>query len=206
VRTIAITERKLVVVEGNDDKRFFEALLKHLELTNVQCIALGGRDEMRKTETWRALMATPGFSGLEAIAIIRDADESPQSAFQSLRDILGNVGLPQPAAPFQVQHSAPKVCILIMPDAHSQGELEDLCLRALTGKPVLECVEQFLQCVQQREGLLPRKLSKAKLYAYLSCREEAGRRIGEAAEAGDIPLDSQHFQQVIRAFHEVFAF
>jgi len=205
VRTIAITERKLVVVEGNDDKRFFEALLKHLQLTNVQCIALGGRDEMRKTETWRALMATPGFSGLEAIAIIRDADESPQSAFQSLRDILGNVGLPQPAAPFQVQHSAPKVCILIMPDAHSQGELEDLCLRALTGKPVLECVEQFFQCVQQHGDSLPPKIAKAKLHAYLSSRKEPGRRIGEAAEAGDIPLDSQAFQQVIQVLKSVFA-
>jgi hypothetical protein len=205
VRNISITERKLLVVEGNDDKRFFEALLRHLKISGVQCIAIGGRDEMRKVETWRALTATPGFSQVEAVAIIRDADASAQSAFQSLRDVLGNVGLPQPSAPFQVQLSTPKVCVMILPDADSQGELEDLCLRALTGKPVLECVEQFFQCVQQHGDSLPPKIAKAKLHAYLSSRKEPGRRIGEAAEAGDIPLDSQAFQQVIQVLKSVFA-
>jgi hypothetical protein len=162
VRNISITERKLLVVEGNDDKRFFEALLRHLKISGVQCIAIGGRDEMRKVETWRALTATPRFSQVEAVAIIRDADASAQSAFQSLRDVLGNVGLPQPSAPFQVQLSTPKVCVMILPDAESQGELEDLCLRALAGKPVLECIEQFFQCVQQREGLTTTRAFKSE--------------------------------------------
>ncbi|MGC8785609.1 MAG: DUF3226 domain-containing protein [Armatimonadota bacterium] len=205
MRTIQVTSRKLVVVEGKDDERFFSALLRQIGLTDVQCIGLGGKDEMGKTETWRAVVATPGFAELEALAIVRDADDNPQGAFQSVKDTLRNVGLSPPSAPFRIQQGTPKVCVIILPDVGSKGELEDLCLQSLAGEPVMECVEQFWECVQQREKHPPRKVSKAKLHAYLSCRREPGRRLGEAAEAGDIPLGSQAFDRVKQALRDLFA-
>lgn len=194
-----------MVVEGKDDERFFNALLRHIGLTDVQCIGLGGKDEMGKTERWKALMLTPGFTQVEALAVVRDADDNPQGAFRSITDTLRNVGLPLPSAPFRTEQGTPKICIIILPDVGSKGELEDLCLQSLAGEPVMECVEQFGECVQRREKHPPRKVSKAKLHAYLSSRREPGRRLGEAAEAGDIPLSSQAFDRVKQALRDLFA-
>lgn len=204
MRTIQITSRKLVVVEGKDDERFFSTLLRQVGLTDVQCIGLGGRDEMGKTETWKAIVATPGFAAVEALAIVRDADDNPQGAFQSVTDTLRKVGLPSPSAPFQIGQGTPRVCVIILPDAGDKGDLEDLCLRSLANEPVMECVEQFWECVQRREKHPPRKVSKAKLHAYLSSRSEPGRRLGEAAEAGDIPLSSQAFDRVKQTLQQLF--
>lgn len=205
MRTVQITSRKLVVVEGKDDERFFGALLKQVGLTDVQCIALGGKDEMGKADRWRALKATPGFAEVAALAIVRDADDNPQGAFESIKDTLRNVNLPDPSAPFQIQQGTPRVCIIILPDAGAMGALEDLCLQAVAGEPAMECVEQFWECIQQREKHPPRKVSKAKLHAYLSSRKEPGRRLGEAAEAGDIPLDSQAFDNIRQVLQNLFA-
>ncbi len=203
--TVQVDKRKLVVVEGKDDERFFNALLRQIGLTDVQCIGLGGKDEMGKTERWKSLMLTPGFAQVEALAVVRDADDNPQGAFQSITDTLRNVGLPPPSAPFRTEQGTPKICVIILPDVGSKGELEDLCLQALSNEPVMECVEQFWECVQQREKHPARKVSKAKLHAYLSSRREPGKRLGEAAEAGDIPLDSQAFDGVKQALRDLFA-
>ncbi len=205
MRTTQVTSHKLVVVEGKDDERFFIALLRQIGLTDVQCIGLGGKDEMGKAETWKAIVATPGFAKVEALAIVRDADDNPQGAFQSVTDTLRNVGLPSPSAPFRIEQGALRVCVIILPDAGDKGDLEDLCLQALAEEPVMECVEQFWECVQRREKHPPRKVSKAKLHAYLSSRREPGRRLGEAAEAGDIPLSSQAFDRVKKALRDLFA-
>lgn len=187
MRTVQITSRKLVVVEGKDDERFFGALLKQAGLADVQCIGLGGKGEIGKAERWRALAFSPGFAEIEALAIVRDADDDPQSAFQSVKDTLRNVNLPQPSAPFQVQQGTPRVCVIILPDAGSRGALEDLCLQALAQESVMQCVEQFWECVQQQGEHLPRHISKAKLHTYLSSRREPGRRLGEAAESRGHP-------------------
>jgi hypothetical protein len=57
-------------------------------------------------------------------------------------------------------------------------------------------VEQYFQCLHQQGVPEPRNLSKAKVQVFLASREEAGKRLGEAAQAGYLPLEHEAFEEV----------
>lgn len=73
--------------------------------------------------------------------------------------------------------------------------LEDICLKAVAQDPAMFCVEQYFQCLQQQGLSVPSNTSKAKVQVFLASRPEAGKRLGEAAQAGYWPWDDEAFAQ-----------
>lgn len=194
IRPIEILKSRVIVVEGKEDKLFFDALINHLSLNDIQVLDIGGKTELRKyLET---MIITPGFDGVRSLGITRDANSNPKAALQSIRDALRSVRLPVPEkalAPFGDQ---PKVTILILPSESTPGMLEDLCLQAVMQDPAMFCVDQYFQCLQQRGLHLPSKISKAKVQVFLGSRPEPGKLLGVAAQAGYWPFDVEAFTQV----------
>src|SRR5699024_5370301 len=94
-----ISKTKLLLVEGKDELAFFQELIKRNEILSlkkddIQIVSLGGVQKF-KTEL-EALKNRTGFENVKSMAIIRDADESKESALQSLRKILSNTGFSAP--------------------------------------------------------------------------------------------------------------
>jgi hypothetical protein len=78
-----ITKPKLLVGEGVDEVRFFEALLAHLGIRDIQVMEFGGKT--RLAGFLRTLVAPiPGYDQLISLAITRDADLDATGAFQSV--------------------------------------------------------------------------------------------------------------------------
>jgi hypothetical protein len=72
-RTLAIVERKLLLVEGKDEVNFFTAALRdHLNLVGIQVIDYSGKT--RLSGFLRTLAADPVFASVTGIGVIRDAD------------------------------------------------------------------------------------------------------------------------------------
>jgi len=188
---IEIKQPHLLFVEGKEDKYFFEALVEGMEVTNVQIEDYGGKDNLRKS--LRALKTSHGFYRLASLGVVRDADEDPHAAFQSVRDALMGAGLPVPHKPLEIVPEKPAVAVIILPDSSSKGSLEDLCLRAFADDAAMGCVENFFQCLNERTHCLPNYISKAKIQVFLASRPRP-LRLGEAAEAGYLPLDAKAFQ------------
>lgn len=195
LKTISISESNILVVEGDEDKVFFEALRQHLGLFRIQIMPIGGKTRLRNN-----LMAlckqSKFFQTVRSLGIIRDADDNPQAAFQSVCNGLQAAGLPVPDRPLARVGSNPSVMVMILPDINTPGALEDLCLQAVANDPALPCVEQYFECLKQRTSSFPKKLAKAKIQAFLASRVEAGKRLGEAAQAGYWPWDSRVFDQL----------
>lgn len=190
---IDIQHPHLLIVEGEEDKRFFEALIEYMKLTDVQVLAYCGKTNLRKF--LRALVASSGFLKLISLGVVRDADENPQAAFQSVCDALKYVGLPTPHKPLEIAGKKPAVTVIILPEPDSPGSLEDLCLKAVADHPAMTCVDKFFECLKKRGLCLPDNMSKAKVQAFLASKHRP-LRLGEAAEAGYWPLDHQVFQPV----------
>src|SRR5258708_735205 len=89
-----IEKRKLLAGEGRDETEFFDALLKHLEVTDVQVVDYGGKRKMK--DFLAALPRIPGFAELQSLGITRDADDNPDGARQSIDDAIANAKFPQP--------------------------------------------------------------------------------------------------------------
>ncbi|MFQ6116040.1 MAG: DUF3226 domain-containing protein [bacterium] len=185
---IEITRSRILVVEGKDEELFFSGLINHF-------LGIGGKDKLRRN--LKALKSAPNFAQVVSLGLVRDADENPTAAFQSVRDALRAEKLPAPEHPIEPAGYSPQVTIMILPDESTPGMLEDLCLRAVARDPAMHCVEQYFQCLQERYRIpLPHKMSKAKVHVFLASRSEPDRRLGEAAKAGYWPWDNEAFERL----------
>jgi hypothetical protein len=191
---VKIEKPNVLVVEGREEELFFGALIKHLELQNIQIMPIGGKGKLRGN--LKALAQSPGFSEVIFLGVVRDADANPDTAFQSVRDALQAAGLPTPECPLLPVGEKPRVAVLILPEVDAPGMLEDLCLRAIAQDPAVLCVEQYFKCLQQEGLSLPDNMSKAKVQVFLASRRKAGLRLGEAAQAGYWPWNENAFEQV----------
>lgn len=93
-----ITKPRVLIVEGDDEVRFFSALINRAGLDDIQIFSLGGVQKLQRRLPL-LLKKTPRKTDIQSIGIVRDADNSFTGAFQSICDILQNNGLPVPTEP-----------------------------------------------------------------------------------------------------------
>ena len=194
-RPISITKPKQLLVEGRDEEGVFEALLSHLEIDDIEVRNYQGKNNFRTF--LNVFLNTPGYSQVRSIGIVRDADNSAEAAFQSVRDSLNSLNLPMPDSVQTPAVGSIRVAVFIMPGVGQCGALETLCLSALEDDPAMGCVSDFMQCIQQSVVKVPKTLAKAKIHAFLASREDPELRLGEAALRGYLPWDDAAFAKVI---------
>ncbi len=185
---VTLDRSKLLIGEGVEDQRLFQALLRHLGLNGeIQVLSYGGKPKLGPF--LRTLRATHGFSKLVSLGVTRDSDASETATRGS---VLGFIA----AAAFPVELH---VNNFILPGGGRDGALEDLCLDALAGEAVWPCVEEFMLCRQRVVGAWPHSAvpAKGKIQAWLSTQAKPGARLGEAAEQGLIPFDSAAFTPLV---------
>ncbi len=145
-----ITERRVIFVEGPRDREFFDAYLRYLGRRDVQVIPMGGKERL-KAEL-RVLVRGPDFNRVDALLIVRDADESEQSAFTAIQAALADASVSAhdgplfgiPERPLVFAHGKPKVGAVIMPGGGRSGALEELLLEAAFDDPVLALAVEFI--------------------------------------------------------------
>lgn len=85
-----LTKPKLLLGERGEEVLFFDQLLSHLGITEVQVEQYGGKSRLR--DFLKTLPIRPGFSQVDSIGITRDADDNPDGAFQSICGSLEQAG------------------------------------------------------------------------------------------------------------------
>lgn len=139
-----------LLVEGNDQRNFFEVLVKHLSLRDIQIHDFGGVTELGGF--LRAFVDMPNFSAVRSIGIVRDAERSATGALQSIQSSLANAGLPVPNNPAGRASAAPAVTTLILPGGNRHGMLETLLSDSFANSPVEHCIDDFFDCVEASPG------------------------------------------------------
>ena len=193
--SLRIEHAKHVIVEGQDEIRVFGSMLKYLNIPDMQVHEIGGYSKLRQfLKTFRAL---PEFALVRSLAIVVDADSNSINRARGIRDALSAVAMPIPSAPLVVASDDNlKVIYLIVPHGHETGMIEDVCLGSVSADPAMECIEDYFECVRRRGLPGPRdvRISKARVHAFLASRERPELRLGEAAEVGVWPFDTDAFQ------------
>lgn len=175
----------LLIVEGKEDELFFKALIGYLKLDNIQVSAVGGKVQM--PDNVRVLKNEQKFlDNVLSLGIVRDADMSTDSTFQSICSLLERANLPVPRRLLQPSSGSisvgnPRVSIMIVPVGESFGMLEDICLQSVADDDVIPCVNKYFDCMPKKHE--SHVIPKAKLQVYLAAKKPE-LRLGEAAKAG----------------------
>lgn len=183
-----ISTSKALLVEGNDDCNFFEALLDHVGITGVTIRHTQGAPNF--PAHLDAFINDPGFGGIDAYGIVRDADQNPGGTFASIVAHLRTRNQPTPDRPgAHVSTPNLKVGVFLMPGIGGTGMLEDLCLQTVRTHPAMPCLDRYFECLASVATAnpsyrYPRNIAKAKAQAFLAAMEHTVPHIGVAAKRG----------------------
>ena len=187
-RQVGISKEKQLLVEGNDQRNFFEAFVQHLGISgSVQIQNFGGVDDLRGFLS--AFVRMPNFHSVGSVGIVRDAEKSEQSAFQSVRSSLTNANLPTPTELGVRSVGAPSVTVLVLPGGGSPGMLETVLRRTFDDLEVSRCIDDFFDCAKKLPDVSISNPDKARAYVYLATTPNSHHSVGVAAKAGVWNLD-----------------
>ena len=170
-----------LLVEGNDQRNFFEAFISHLSITNVQIQNFGGVSQLR--DFLEGLVSATGFrETVQSLGIVRDAETSAVGAFQSVQSSLSTAALPVPDSPAERTGTSPAVTVLILPGDNRQGMLETLLCESFADDPVEDCINDFFKCVESLPDVSIERSDKARAHAYLTTKPNPHFSVGVAAK------------------------
>jgi hypothetical protein len=181
---------RFVFCEGPDDVSVVRGLVGLLQV-DLQVEPFRGKNNLRNF--LKQVKERPEFASqsVKAIGVIRDADESAASAFQSVHEALSNNGFTPPEANGQIASGPVKTGILVQPE--DRGEIEHLCLRSVSDLPEYACLEDYFQCLTERTGGKSFS-SSARIRAWMATQPDTSLYVGKAAEKGYWPLEHAAFE------------
>ena len=198
-----IKKEKLLLVEGRDEEVFFEALFRKRNISEIQIMESGGKEQFAKELP--EIIKLPNFRTVSSLAVVQDADQSAGKTFKSICSVLKKNALKAPDKPASFISGPPKIGVFIIPGENNPGMLESLCLSTVESgesKGLLECVDSFIDCVK-KESIgntlykTPKNFDKARCRAFLAAMEEDTSALGIAAEKGYWNLSSDKLKLLL---------
>ena len=191
-----ITESRQLLVEGKDVEIIFSHFIEQLGISGLQIQDYGGVDELPGFLEQFVISHNFRSGNVASLGIVRDAETSAAGAFQSICSALEKAKLTKPDLPMVPKGMNPKINILILPDSTTPGMLETLLLRAVANDPVMVCIDQYFECINQQVEYLPSPIDKAKALAFLASRQNIKPLLGHAARAGYWNFNSSVYDDV----------
>lgn len=195
-----LNKNKLLLVEGKDEINFFKALCKYLNIDDIQIIETGGKEKLKSELP--AVLLMRNFENVESVAVIQDADNSLDSAVDSIKYLLSKHKLPVPEGHTSFKTTSGMKCgIFIMPGNRESGMLENLVLDTVDGHLVKIESDKYIDALRIKltdDGTLkfPQNEHKARLHAYLAGMEKHVSSLGLATQKGYFNLDSEHLDDI----------
>ncbi|MDX2303213.1 MAG: DUF3226 domain-containing protein [Microscillaceae bacterium] len=184
--------KKILIVEGNQDKGFIELLFKRRKIDakvnygDFEIKPVGGFDKMITRLPVR--FQTDNY---DIIGLVVDADTDLQDHWNKLKLTFQKLGYqnlpkkPEPKGTIVLQNSLPKLGVWIMPDNQVEGTLETFVkflipdfdkdeLLKLAEKTVDELIQKKLNLFSVSDRM------KAIVHTWLAWQEEPGLSLGQA--------------------------
>jgi hypothetical protein len=182
-------DRPLILVEGRDETHFVEWLASNIGIA-ADSFESGPvkRDALRRELS--AIAKTPGFASVRRLCIMLDADDDGDARFASIQDALRHAGLPVPDRQFAVvSNDSIAVQVGIIAGSNGKGEIEDLCLQAVTDDIARQCSAEFIETLLRADPDRISKRSRRQLRAYFAGCKELDNRLGINANMGGFNPD-----------------
>lgn len=196
---LEIRTDRLLLVEGRDEINLFTAMIRDCFDARdiIQIIDAGGKD--RFSERLESIvLAASGKVVLQAIGVVRDADDNARGSFDSVCHSVSSAGCVPPELHGEFSDSLPSIGVFIVPDGASTGAIETVCRHSLQGGNVARCVDEYLRCLTRYDAMRSRNEDKSFAHAYLAAMPNPVARVGEGALRRYWNLESPSFAPLRR--------
>ena len=205
----------LIICEGLDAKFYMVWFLRMLIKNDIryeefQAMDAGGNNDLPKFI--KTLPDWPNFNSVKSITVVRDSENDPKGASQSVQSIFKNNGFAVPDGPCKVacpsagQHNV-KTGYALFPNFDSDiinGALEDLCLKTLASpnrEKILGIADTAVDSYKNQVSNLKRP-HKNRLHTYLSLNDDfVGLKLGESATANAFDFLDEQLQPLKDLLH-----
>ena len=202
-----MTDREVpyrLLVEGHNDKHVVVHICKR-----HQCKPPSISDKGSINELLESISVELKASGLRAIGILVDANDSLDSRWQSLRDRLLKNEIPVPShcdPNGTIIEGKPRIGIWLMPDNSAHGTLEHFVEKMIpAGDPVWPLSQQYIDDIPENQREFKKSYSqKAKIRAWLATRKVPGQFMGTAIKAQDLKVDGDLATKFFTWLQELF--
>jgi hypothetical protein len=186
--------RRVLLVEGSNDKHVVWALLEHHKVTETFRVEeISGIDKRIENARVR-LKALRNAESLERLGIVVDADEDQPKRWQQLAAaVRDTTGVELPADPSKdgtviSVNGGRTFGAWLMPDNKLPGKLEDFLAFLVPPHDVLlPAVDTFLGTLPSRDACPARfpdkDRIKARIHSWLAIQEQPGKPMGQAITA-----------------------
>jgi len=190
---------KLLFVEGATDSMFYRAFLKHINcLAGVWVKDFGGKNKLLERALLENELRPDRLKTIKAVAIMVDADESPEGTIHSLRDSLKSL-LDREVAEGEWSEGEPRVGYFVTPDGTSPGEIETLVWNVWSEKAGhAEGRQSVLDHLARMEaaGWPAKSPDKARISAFLAAAYDEDPRLGAGARERLFDFDDPGFNRL----------
>lgn len=170
---------KVILVDGQDEVYFFDALLRFLKIFDVEVREAGGGRQF--IDNFSAFCTLRGFEDVKSLGVTRDAEDNADGAFENIKHALRQNHMKVPGETNQFTEGKPRIGIFIMPGDSDKGMLENLCLKTVKEHPAMNCVNAFISCASSLEDPLT-NIPKASAQAFLAAMPKIVNSVGLGAQ------------------------
>ncbi|MHA1669383.1 MAG: DUF3226 domain-containing protein [Promethearchaeota archaeon] len=193
-KPVIIEKKRLLLVEGIDEIKFFDAYLRYLDIDNIQVEEVKGKTKFK--DELPLIVVNPGFPQLEKIGLIRDADDDFDATLNSVYDrLVQNSLVPIKKHNEFSTSKLPYIGIFIMPGLDTKGSIEDLCLKVINTSNKLDCTNDYIDCIKKSVKDL-NQISKRKVQVYLASQKELCNSLGIGAQKKYWDFDSDIYDDI----------
>lgn len=199
--------KRVLIVEGYSDKRFFQGLQRHIDLADVFDVRYPG--DLRKHPGKVGAINTFGFwleeaaepGRYEAIGICVDADFLPDAGFLEtdgqLKKMLADASFRMVDAQRRIYEHRVSGCrasFWIAPSHGSDGYLETLALQSLTDDELAYLTNQIHPYVNGIDAprFEEKNLDRANLYVYLGIQRKPDKSLPTLMDDGKVDFSKQN--------------
>lgn len=195
---------KVLLVEGQNDKHVVRNLCHRHDEIPAFCIREKGGIE----NLLEAISPEIKVSARKAVGIVMDANDDLTARWNAVVHRLRFAGIQPPSVPElagTVIPGMPKIGIWIMPDNQSSGELEDFAIKMIPSADLVwPKSKKYIDCIpHQHRKFTDKKITRAKLYAWLATREEPGQ-MGSAIRKRDLNINGYQSQKFVAWLRRLF--
>lgn len=198
-------EPRLLLVEGRNDKHVVWQICNRTpDLPDFFISDRGDITALRESIGPEVLAP-----GRQALGILVDTDDHPQSRWDEIAHQLRIHGVQPPAAPDPagtiIPGTEPRVGVWLMPDNAQSGEIEEFVASLIPGDdPVWPLSQDYIDGLPSYEGKFAEgKTLRAKIHAWLATREDP-RLMGQAIGTHDLEIDGPLCQRFLAWLTRLF--